>query len=424
MRLEKINPVIVVAKYMMRWTIIVAPVSVVIGLVVAAFLWLLEAVTEFRWLHPWMLLGLPAAGFLIWWLYKVSGKNAVKGNNLVIDEIHEPGAGVPGRMAPLIFFTTILTHAVGGSAGREGTAVQIGSSLADVYARILRLTVNDKRILLVTGISAGFAAVFGTPVAGTIFAIEVLTIGRIRYNALFPAFISAMIAHFTCVGVGIHHTTYRILFSGHLESIIGEEGLLLFGKVFVAGVLFGIVGALFVWLTRSIRKVADDLLKKDWLVPVAGGCVLLMLSMVPGSGDFLGLGVHSFHGRVSITQAFTSYDIGAWSWLWKLIFTAITLGFGFKGGEVTPLFFIGAALGNTIAVTTGAPIDLFAALGFIAVFAAATNTPLACTVMGVELFGGEHLLFFAFACFVAYYCSGHSGIYHAQRLEEDKTSSV
>jgi H+/Cl- antiporter ClcA len=171
-----------------------------------------------------------------------------------------------------------------------------------------------------------------------------------------------------------------------------------------------------------IKQYAQRYIQPAWLIPAVGGVIIIALCWLLGTRDYLGLGVTSqTPSGVSIVNAFHAGGADSWSWLWKLLFTAITLGMGFKGGEVTPLFFIGATLGNTLALLLGAPVDLFAGLGFIAVFAGATNTPIACTLMGVELFGSSHVLYFAVACFTAYYFSGHSGIYKAQRLEVKKT---
>jgi H+/Cl- antiporter ClcA len=189
-------------------------------------------------------------------------------------------------------------------------------------------------------------------------------------------------------------------------------------KVIAAGIAFGLVGLLFAKLSHAIKQQANRAIKtQQWIIPVIGGLLIIILTLLIGTRDYLGLGVVSKEpGGVSIVNAFQENGVTYWSWWWKLLFTAITLGMGFKGGEVTPLFFIGAALGNTLAVWMGAPVDLFAGLGFIAVFAAATNTPLACTLMGIELFGSNNVLYFAIACFTAYYFSGHSGIYSSQRI--------
>lgn len=416
-----------ILSHLFRWTLLVIPVALTAGSLVALFLWLLDIAISFRFAHPWLLFLLPLAGIIIYFLYKLLGKNSEAGNNLIMDEIHTPGGGVPARMAPLVLLTTVITHLFGGSAGREGTAVQIGGSLANFFAKKLSLSAADTRMLLTTGIAAGFGAVFGTPVTGAIFALEVLAMGRIKHDALMPCFIASVLADITCSAWGIHHTQYRIHFAETgvtLLSFLHLDALLLV-KVIAAGILFGLAGYGFAEVSHTIKNYSNRWIKPAWLIPVIGGIIILLFTYVLGTRDYLSLGVKGeFPHSVTIPSCFLPGGATYFSWLWKLLFTAITLSTGFKGGEVTPLFFIGAALGNTIAALTGAPVDLMAGLGFIAVFAGATNTPIACTIMGVELFGAGHLLYYAVACFTAYYFSGHSGIYHSQRVAVSKVARL
>jgi H+/Cl- antiporter ClcA len=358
-------------------------------------------------------------GVLIIWFYRKFGGKSEKGNNLIMDEIHEPGGGVPVRMAPLVYLGTILTHLFGGSAGREGTAVQIGGSISALFRRYISLNESDTRILLTSGVAAGFGAVFGTPLTGAIFAIEVLTIGKIRYDAIIPALLASVLADVSCSIWGLGHTEYSILFieNAYLFNEKVQINPLLLGKVLVACIAFGLAGFLFGELTHRIKDLSKRFIKNPYLIPLVGGIVVIAITFLYGNYDYNGLGVESYReGGVSILSSFQEGGSHAFSWLQKLVLTSVTLGTGFKGGEVTPLFFVGSTLGNVMGELMDAPIDLFAGLGFIAVFAAATNTPLACTIMGVELFGSDNILYYAIACFVAYFFSGHSGIYSSQKV--------
>lgn len=414
-----------IAQHLWYWTVLIVPVSIATGSLVALFLWLLDMATATRWQHVWLVFLLPLAGLLITFLYKNYGKNAEAGNNLIMDEIHKPGGGIPFRMAPLVLFATIITHLFGGSAGREGTAVQMGGSIASLFSKWYNIKHRDKRVLLMCGMAAGFGAVFGTPVAGAIFAMEVLAIGRIKYEALIPCLIASVIANITCSAYGIQHTQYSIAFINDIQNTLSSLPnlsfhFLLLLKVIVAGAAFGLAGYLFAETSHTIKSLVTKYIPYKWIIPVVGAALVLGISYAIGSLDYLGLGVTNPRGGVSIVSAFAPSGAHTWSWFWKLLLTAITLSTGFKGGEVTPLFFIGATLGNTLATISGSPVDLFAGLGFIAVFAGATNTPLACTLMGVELFGSDNVLYYAVACFTAYYFSGHSGIYGSQRLAVSK----
>ncbi|HWA08235.1 MAG TPA: voltage-gated chloride channel family protein [Opitutaceae bacterium] len=410
--------------HLLKSIVLVLPVAALSGSASALFLWGLEKVTELRWNHPWLLFLLPLGGLLVGLVYHLFGQRAEAGNNLIMDEIHEPGGGVPARMAPLVFVGTLLTHLFGGSAGREGTAVQMGGSLAGAYGRLCRLAEGNRRILLMAGIAAGFGSVFGTPLTGAIFAMEVLVIGRMQYDALIPVLVASAVGDLVCSAWGIHHAIYRIDFSGTATHHGLPESVLL-GKVALAGIVFGLVSQVFAEVTHALKGQFGRFIAVPPLRPFVGGLLVIGLVYLVGTRDYLGIGVTSPDpGAVTILSAFNVGGAHPWSWWWKLLFTAVTLAAGFKGGEVTPLFFIGAALGNTLAVLLHAPVDLFAGLGFIAVFAGATNTPLACTVMGMELFGAQNTVYFAAACFIAYLFSGHSGIYTAQRLGVPKKSAA
>ena len=407
-------------KQYLKLALFIVPVAVAIGSMVAFFLWMLNAAIHFRFAHQSLLYLLPLAGLLIHFIYQWMGKSSEKGNNLIIDQIHQEGGGVPKRMAPIILLTTIITHLFGGSAGREGTAVQIGGSIANMFAGWFKLEGKDLRLMLTAGVAAGFGAVFGTPVTGAIFAVEVLALGSLKYDALLPGLLAAFIGDVT-VGVWhVSHMQYHISLIPYPSNLFTFDALLS-GKVIIAAIAFGLASLLFIMMVHQIKNVLLKLFKYKWLIPVLGGLIIIALTLMIGKPDYLSLGVDAeYPGAVTIPSAFHLAGAYPFSWLWKTIYTAITLATGFKGGEVTPLFYIGATLGNTLSGLLNAPVSLFAALGFVAVFSGATNTPVACTVMGMELFGPEHALQFALACFVAYLFSGHGGIYSAQLIDFPK----
>lgn len=394
------------------WALVLLAMAFAVGSASAFFLWALDAVTRVRFANSGLIFLLPIGGLCVGLIYQHFGKSAAAGNNLLIDEIHQPGGGVPLRMAPLVLTGTLVTHLFGGSAGREGTAVQMGGSIAAGFARLLRLDAEKVRILLMAGIAAGFGAIFGTPVAGAVFALEVLVVGRLQYDALVPCLMAAMAADWTCRAWGAGHTHYAVDVTA--TGALVDPPLML--KVILAAVAFGLAGRLFAASSHRLEAVFKSRIGRPEMRPFMGGLLVIGLFLLAGP-DYLGLGVLSSRpDAVTLPAMFTSAEIPASAWAWKLVFTVVTLAAGFKGGEVTPLFFIGAALGNSLAHLFGGPVDLFAALGFVAIFAAATKTPLASTLMGMELFGAGNGIYLAVACIIAWRCSGPTGIYLSQRL--------
>jgi len=379
-------------------------IAVGAGIASAVFLWGLEHVALLFAQHPALLYALPVAGMLIAWIYQRYGARAAAGNNVIIDQIYAPaGPGVPLRMLPLILTTTLLTHLCGGSAGREGTAVQMGGSLADAWARWRQAEAHDRRIWLLTGISAGFGSVFGTPLAGAVFAMEVLARGGMRYTALVPCLMGALIGDWTVRWLGVGHAVYVVPFIPALTPLLA-------GKLVLAGLLCAVVGVAFAELHQRI-----DGISKRWLPwPVwraaVGGVIVIVATLSMGTTAYNGLSLPL------LADAFTTNAVPTWAFVSKLILTALTLGFGFKGGEVTPLFVIGATFGATLSGWIDAPPAYMAAVGFIAVFAVAANTPLACVLMGIELFGAGMAVPVAIVTFIGYAVSGATGIYAQQRL--------
>ncbi len=394
--------------YLVKWVFICLFLGAAAGSVSAFFLTSLEWATNYRESHLWIIWLLPIGGFIIGLSYHLYGNEVVKGNNLLLEEFHSPKKIIPFKMAPLVLFGTIVTHLFGGSAGREGTAVQIGGAIADQFTKILKLSKRDRQILLIAGISAGFASVFGTPLAGGIFALEVLVLGRIRLDAIIPSFMAAVFANYFCEIWNVSHTHYHI-------SEVAEMNPINLLWALLAGIIFGLVAMLFSKSTHFWSNLFKKHIKYPPLRPVIGGVILAITIYFMGTTKYIGLGIPT------IVDAF-DVNLNSYDFLLKVLLTSFTLGAGFKGGEVTPLFFIGATLGNVLIWFIPLPMGLLAGMGFVAVFAGATNTPIACTIMGIELFGIEAGVFIALACSTAYLFSGHSGVYASQIIGSPKNN--
>ena len=392
-----------------KWTLLGGAAGVLAGTAAYIFLLSLAWATATRLAQPGLLYALPGIGLGVGWLYYRFGGTAALGNNLVIDEVNHNRTKIPLRMAPLVLLGTILTHLGGGSAGREGTAIQMGASLADGLRRLLGLTGEDRRLLLMAGISGGFGAVFGVPAAGFVFGMEVQGIGRIRYDGIIPCLVAAFVGDLVGRAWGAPHSHYPQFAAIPLDP-------LLVLKVALAGVAFGLTSLLFVELTHGIKIFMSRLSGWTPLYPLLGGIAVIGLTGLVGTHDYLGLSLPLLTASVDGT------GVAPWAFALKLLFTAVTLGTGYLGGEVTPLFVIGATLGDALSGLLGGPPGLLAAVGLVAVFAGASNTPLACAIMGIELFGGGLTPYLFLGCVVAYLASGHRGIYMTQRVHQPKTA--
>lgn len=394
--------------YLFKWIFICLLIGSIVGSISAFFLLSLDWATNWREAHLWIIWLLPIGGLIIGYSYYLYGDSVVKGNNLLLEEFHSPKKIIPFRMAPLVLFGTIVTHLFGGSAGREGTAVQVGGAVADRFTKLFKLSDSDRRIVLIAGISAGFASVFGTPLAGGIFALEVLVLGRIRLGAIVPSFMAAVFADYFCEIWNVNHTHY------HIDTVAEMTPVNLLWTL-LAGIIFGLVAMLFSKSTHFWSNLFKKHVKFPPLRPFIGGAILAVSIYAIGTTKYIGLGIPT------IVDAF-NVNLNSYDFLLKILFTSFTLGAGFKGGEVTPLFYIGAALGNVLIWFIPLPMGLLAGMGFVAVFAGATNTPIACTVMGIELFGIEAGVFIALACSTAYLFSGHSGVYSSQIIGSPKNA--
>ena len=414
--MDKKEKIIKTLKYMVIWTVYAVIIGVVVGLVGFAFDKALEFANEFRGENRWLLFLMPVAGVIIVAMYRGLGVKIPRGTNRILKSA-EDGEEVALRVAPMIFAATTLTHMTGGSAGREGAALQLGGSIANFIGRLgRRFSRNPKansalkpdlRIITMCGMAAGFSALFGAPLASAVFALEV-TNNVMRYAALYPCMMSSITATVTVKLLGGHPMFYAIAEVPELAPVAVIKSLIL-------GVLVGLLAILFVFAMEKTGELYAHFLKNQYVRVLVGAALIIGLSLLEGSGDYNGAG-----GAV-INRALEG-DAVWYAFIFKIVFTALTLGAGFKGGEIVPILFTGATFGCVVGTLLGLPAGFAAGLCMMALFCGATNCPLASVFLAYELFQGKGLVLCALAITVSYLVSGRFSLYTAQKLSFSKFS--
>lgn len=388
-----------------KWIIIAAVVGAFVGIVGVFFHICVEKATEIRVEMPWLIWLLPIGGAAIVFLYKKTGMEKDRGTNIILDAVrsNEP---LNIKTAPLIFVSTVITHLFGGSSGREGAALQIGGSIASYVGTHIKLDEKDQRIITMCGMAAGFSALFGTPVAAVVFAMEVVSVGVMYYSAIVPCIIASAVGAYIASLFDIAPTSFSVI--GSIPTI---ELLTIF-KVIVLAVLCAAVSMLFCLTLKKTHKLYDKIPNKT-VAAIVGGLAVAILTFIIGTTDYNGAGMDVI-GRAVAGEA--EYE----AFILKIIFTALTLGAGFKGGEIVPTLFVGATFGNVAGKLLGLGGSFGAGLGMAALFCGVTNCPLTSLILSIELFGTEGLIYYAVACAVSYKLSGYYGLYSAQKIVYSK----
>ena len=392
----------------LKWTALGASAGVIVGLAGAAFAYCLQLVTDFRTAHPLLVLGLPLAGLLIVFLDHSAGIRESRGTNLVLASIRtdEP---IPFAMAPLIFAGTVLTHLFGGSAGREGAALQLGGSIAQNLARRLRLSSGSRKLLTMCGMSACFSALFGTPMSAAFFAMEVISVGIMHYSALVPCAVASVTAAYLSRLLGIAPARFSV------SGIPSEFSVPTMLRVFALAALCAGVSILFCVILKYTSAFYASCFKNSYLRAACGGILVAVFAMILRSQDYLGAGTQI------IARAFAGEAVPL-AFLLKIIFTAITLEAGFKGGEIVPTFFIGATFGCTAGALLGLNPSFAAAVGMLCLFCGVTNCPITTLFLSLELFGARGLLWYFLATAVSYMLSGYFSLYSKQKIMYSKVA--
>lgn len=387
-----------------RWLLVAASVGAISGLVGSAFNLTVGLVTDVRTENAWLIFLLPVGGLVIAAIYRLS-KLEGEGTNNVIESIYK-GEKVPTLLIPVIFVSTAITHLLGGSAGREGAALQIGGGIGSKVGRLLGLDEKDMPIVTLCGMSAVFSALFGTPLTATIFALEVISVGILHYSAFIPCLVASTVAYGISRLLGIAPTQFAVT--------IEPLELVMVLKVAVLAVICALVSIAFCVSVHKVEELASKKIKNCFLRAFIGGCVVVALTLLVGSHAYNGAGT-------DIIAAALNGECPDWAFFWKIVFTAVTIGCGFKGGEIVPTFFIGATLGCVVGPVLGMPAGFAAAIALIAVFCGAVNCPIASIILSVEMFGSSELIYFALACGISYMLSGYYGLYSSQKIMYSKT---
>ncbi len=399
-----------------KWIFLSSVVGVIIGAIVTFFLMLLqksEVARGYLSFHYYYLL--PIALLLTVWIIRTFAPNAKgHGTEKVIEAIHKNDGKINVAVIPVKLLATILTIFAGGSVGKEGPGAQIGAGAASWLSTLLKFSKQDRKRLVICGISAGFATVFGTPIAGAIFGVEVLIIGVIMYDVLLPSFVAGFAAYTTAQFMGIDYTYFNVRF---FQNVDLDFPLIV--EVLVAGLFFGLVSDFVVTAVRRTEWAIGKIPYHPYIIAFGGGVLIVLMTLVVGD-DYLGLGINTIKGALSPDPYF-SENIHWYTFILKTLFTSVTLGAGGSGGIITPIFYIGATSGNFFGTIIGDHISLFAALGFVSVLAGTTNTPIAATIMAVELFGLEIAHYAALSVVVSFLITGHRSVFHSQILAMKKS---
>lgn len=390
-------------KTLLFWLVAAGITGLVCGLVGGAFHYALDGVTHLRQNHNWLVFLMPVAGLVIVWSYRTADMANDSGTNQIIASVRS-GQRPPLRLALLIFIGSVLTHLTGGSAGREGAALQIGGSIAATLGKWFRLSERSTNIIIMCGMSGLFSALFGTPLTAAVFSMEVISIGIFHYSAFFPCLLSGLAATAVTHWMGIPPEAYPLMGA---PAGLEWKALLLTGLL---AILCALLSILFCVVMHKVGHLYQKLLPNQYLRVIVGGVLVIILTLLEGSYDYNGAGGHIIHSAVMGTVHVP------WAFALKLLFTALTLGAGYRGGEIVPTFFIGATFGCAVAPLLGLHPAFAAAIGMIALFCGVVNCPLASILLSVELFGSSHILFFALACALSYLISGKFSLYSSQKI--------
>lgn len=402
---ERLVNAVNILKAFFKWVLVAGLIGAVGGLVGTLFYKSVVFATDFRTGHPWLIYLLPVGGLAIVFLYKISKTEGKNTNDIIVSILQ--GKHIPFLLVPVILASTVITHLLGGSAGREGAALQIGGGIGCNIGKLLHLDERDTKIAVLSGMAAVFSALFGTPITATVFALEVCSIGIIHYSGLLPCSVASAVAFLITRLFGIAPT--------HFVISVPELDLVTLVQTLAVAFACAYVSILFCRTMHLSNHLAEKYLKNTYVRIMAGGILLIIMTAIVGSQKYNGGGVET------IAAAIAGESQNPLSFLIKALFTAVTLACGFKGGEIVPTFFIGACVGNVIGAIVGLPIGFASSIGLIATFCGAVNCPLASLVLSVEMFGGEGLIFFAFACFISYVISGYTGLYEEQKILYSKT---
>lgn len=390
----------------LRWVMFSTITGVVLGLVCAFFSYCLRTVIHYREEHWFILVFLPVAGLLIVAFYQALGSQKDKGTNLVLQSINQ-GDDIPIKMTPLILISTVITHMYGGSAGREGAALQIGGSVGNFLGKFCNLDDTDKKIFVMSGMSAAFSALFGTPVAAAIFSIEVVSVGAMQYSALVPCTIASLMASAVAVRFGSVPEAF------HIMNIVDFSSATAFKTIILAGLCAG-VSVIFCMVLHNVGDFFRTRFRNPYGRIAVGGLIIVCLTIIIHSLDYAGTGIEI------IARAIDYGEAKPYAFAFKILFTAITLGCGFKGGEIVPSFFIGATFGVVVGNIIGLSPSLCGAIGMVSVFCGVTNCPISSLLIALELFGIEALPYFLLAIAISYMLSGYYSLYSTQRFVYSK----